>query len=141
MRNIAIVGLAVAIAVLLAFTTSSSASSNSTFKAILSSTQAKQVVTNAAAKGTFTATLTGKKLTWKLTFAKLTGQALAAHIHSAAKAGVLVPLCAPCENGQTGVATLNASTVREFSARDLLYVDVHTAKNPDREIRGQLGQG
>jgi Cu/Zn superoxide dismutase len=141
MRNLAIVGLAVAIAVLLAFTTSSSASSNSKFKATLSSTQAKQVVANTAAKGTFTATLAGKKLTWKLTFAKLTGQATAAHIHSAAKTGVLVPLCAPCKNGQTGIATLNASTLREFSGRDLLYVDVHTAKNPDREIRGQLGQG
>src|ERR1700722_11393579 len=142
MRNIAIVGLAAAIAVLLAFTSSSFAAGNGTkFRAALSSAQAKEVVADRAARGTFSATLGGKKLTWMLTFAKLTGQATAAHIHSAAKAGVLVPLCAPCKNGQTGTATLSSSTIREFGARDLLYVDVHTAKNPAREIRGQLGQG
>jgi hypothetical protein len=33
------------------------------------------------ASGTFTATLSGSKLSWKLTFKRLTGKATAAHIH------------------------------------------------------------
>ena len=35
------------------------------------------------ASGRFTATLTGSKLKWKLTFKRLTGKATAAHIHFA----------------------------------------------------------
>jgi CHRD domain len=141
MRNVAIVALAGAIAVLLGFAHISSAGgANLKFKATLSAARAEQAVPNPAAKGEFSATLTGMTLKWKLTFVKLTGPATAAQIHSAAKAGALVALCAPCTNGQTGTATLTAAVIREFSARDLLYVDVHTARNPIREIRGQLGQ-
>jgi hypothetical protein len=40
----------------------------------------KQVVTNAAAHGLFKG-LVGSKLTWALTFSKLTGPATAAHMH------------------------------------------------------------
>ena len=45
----------------------------------------KQVVKDTAAHGLFKATLSGDKLKWKLTFAKLTGPATMAHIHMAAK--------------------------------------------------------
>ena len=65
----------------------------------------KQVVKTPAAKGAFHATLSGKTLTWKLTFSHLSGPALQAHIHLGAmgKSGnVVVPLCAPCKNGMTG---------------------------------------
>ncbi len=101
----------------------------------------KQVVKDAAAHGQFTATLKGSKLTWKLTFAKLTGPATAAHIHMAGmgKAGnVVVALCGPCKSGQSGTATLSAAVKAAF-AKHLLYVNVHTAKNAGGEIRGQLG--
>lgn len=95
-----------------------------------------------AALGKFRATLNKETrvLTWRLTFRRLSGAATAAHIHTGGKkvAGpVLVPLCAPCTSGQTGSVTLTAeqaSTIR--SART--YVNVHTAKNPGGEIRGQL---
>jgi hypothetical protein len=62
------------------------------------------------ANGSFTGSYVENKagngtLTWKLTFSHLTGSAAAAHIHGG-KAGVagpvLVPLCGPCKNGQTG---------------------------------------
>jgi CHRD domain len=101
----------------------------------------KQTVKNAAASGGFHATLTGKKLRWTLTFSKLTGPATAAHIHMGAmgKAGnVVVPLCGPCKNGQSGTATLTAA-VLAAAGKHLLYVNVHTAKNPGGEIRGQVG--
>ena len=101
----------------------------------------KQVVKNTAGTGSFTGTLTGTKLKFTLKFSKLTGPASAAHIHLGAmgKAGnVLVPLCAPCTSPVTGTVTVSAAVQKDFTTH-LLYVNVHTAKNPNGEIRGQLG--
>jgi hypothetical protein len=101
----------------------------------------KQSVKVPAAKGAFKATISGNKLNWTLTFSKLSGPAAAAHIHLGAmgKAGnVLVPLCGPCKSGVSGSAPLTAALKRDFT-KHLLYVNVHTAKNPGGEIRGQLG--
>ena len=103
----------------------------------------KQAVKVPAAKGAFHATLSGKTLTWKLTFSHLSGPALQAHIHLGAmgKSGnVVVPLCGPCMSGATGTATMTAAELSAFK-KHLLYVNVHTAKNPDGEIRGQLAVG
>src|SRR5438105_12099345 len=65
----------------------------------------------AAATGTFTGTLKGKKLTFKLTFAHLSGKAFAAHIHKG-KAGVsgpiLVPLCGPCKSPVSKTVTVTS---------------------------------
>lgn len=102
----------------------------------------------ATAGGTFSATLkegtSGGTLRWTLTFRNLTGKALAAHIHVGARgvAGdVLVPLCAapakPCKTGMTGRAHVN-DDVLDTLEKKALYVNVHTAKNPAGEIRGQL---
>ena len=103
----------------------------------------KQVVKNQAAHGTFTGALTGTTLKWKLTFAKLTGSATAAHIHlgGMGKAGnVIVPLCNPCTSGMTGTATISGSLLKTIQKHGT-YVNVHTAKNPNGEIRGQLSVG
>jgi len=94
----------------------------------------------ATGKGTFTADIVGTKLTWKLTFSGLTGPANAAHIHVGAKGkagNVLVPLCGPCKNGQKGTAKVSAMVVRDIE-KGITYVNVHTAKNANGEIRGQL---
>src|SRR5437763_15671055 len=95
----------------------------------------KQVDKDAAAHGLFKATLTGAKLKWKLTFAKLTGPATAAHIHMTAKGksgNVVVPLCATCKSGTTGRATLTVADLSAFR-KHLIYVIVHTTKNPNGE--------
>ncbi len=100
----------------------------------------KQAVKTPAAHGAFTAALHGKKLTWKLTFSKLSGPATAAHIHMAGMGkagGVVVALCGPCKRGASGTATVSAAVLKAFP-KHLLYVNVHTAKNPAGEIRGQL---
>jgi hypothetical protein len=101
-----------------------------------------QVVKNTKGSGSFTGTLTGSKLVWKLTFAHLSGSAMAAHIHlgKIGKAGnVVVPLCAgaKCKSGVHGSATLTAAILKALTTGGT-YVNVHTAKNPNGEIRGQI---
>ena len=100
----------------------------------------KQAVKTPAAHGAFTAALHGTKLTWKLTFAQLSGPATAAHIHMAGMGkagGVVVALCGPCKSGASGTATVSAAVLKALP-KHLLYVNVHTAKNPAGEIRGQV---
>ena len=99
------------------------------------------------ARGTFTAGLTrrgtGGTLTWRLTFRGLTGAAGAAHIHRAkpgAAGPVVVALCGPCRSGVRGTARLKAGIVTALLA-GRAYVNVHTAKNPAGEIRGQIRKG
>lgn len=80
------------------------------------------------------------RLTWRLSFSKLSGRALQAHIHSGrpGKAGnVLIALCAPCRSGQRGTATITHAQLRTIAAGSA-YVNVHTAKNAAGEVRGQL---
>ena len=91
--------------------------------------------------GTFTGTLRSRKLSWKLTFSKLTGAAQAAHIHLAprgkANPAPAVGLCGPCRSGQTGTATVSNKVERALK-NGTAYVNVHTAKNAGGEIRGQI---
>jgi hypothetical protein len=95
----------------------------------------------AAASGLFTGKLVGTKLTWKLTYKGLSGKSVGAHIHMGkpGKAGnVIVVLCPPrCVSGKTGTTTVKKA-VRDAIEHNLTYVNVHTAKNPGGEIRGQV---
>lgn len=98
----------------------------------------------AGARGTFIVPVTNSSgsysIAWTLTFRNLTGRAQAAHIHRGkpGKAGpVLVSLCAPCRSGRKGKAKISktvAAKIKDGSA----YVNVHTAKNPAGELRGQI---
>jgi hypothetical protein len=103
----------------------------------------KQVVKTPLAHGLFKATLNGSKLSWKLTYSKLSGPATAAHIHMGAKGtagNVVVALCGgtpACKSGLSGTTTLTSAMTSAFK-KHLLYVNVHTAKNPNGEIRGQI---
>lgn len=96
------------------------------------------------ARGTFTATVkkegTEGVITWRLTFSRLTGRGIAAHIHRGApgRAGpVIVPLCAPCRSGARGQVTVGAAVLSALET-GRAYVNVHTRKNQAGEIRGQL---
>ncbi|HEU0246684.1 MAG TPA: CHRD domain-containing protein [Gaiellaceae bacterium] len=80
------------------------------------------------------------RLTWRLTFSKLSGRAAAAHIHSGrvGKAGgVMVALCGQCRNGQRGSVTISHAQIRTIRT-GRTYVNIHTAKNGAGEIRGQV---
>ena len=96
------------------------------------------------ARGTYTATVTASgtsgRMAWRLTFARLTGRALAAHVHIGArgKAGpVAIPLCGPCRSGVRGTATVPTRVIAALET-GRAYVNVHTKRNPGGEIRGQL---
>jgi CHRD domain/Cytochrome c len=95
--------------------------------------------------GSFTGTLkvassSKATLTFKLTYAHLTGRGLAAHVHLGAsgKAGaIVVPLCAPCTSGAHASKSVTAAAATAMIAGKA-YVNVHTKKNPAGEIRGQV---
>ena len=99
----------------------------------------------AGAGGMFRAIVTrsGGKATisWSLAFSRLTGPALAAHIHLGrpGQAGpVSLPLCAPCRPGARGEAALSARVATALESGGA-YVNVHTKEHPAGAIRAQLG--
>ena len=80
-----------------------------------------------------------KKLTWKGTYTGLSGAATAAHFHSGEagkNGGVAVPI-APATSPLDGSATLTDAQAADLMAGKL-YVNIHTAKNPGGELRGQV---
>lgn len=78
---------------------------------------------------------------WKVSYSGLTGAPTAAHFHGpaaiGANAGVALAWPAPIRSPMEGRATLTAA-----QAADLLagrwYANVHTARNPGGEVRGQM---
>jgi hypothetical protein len=121
------------------------AAASSTYKAVLNAGQVTPSPkgTKAGASGTFKATLTGTTLKWTLTYTHLTGPAVAAHIHLGArgKNGIaLVALCGPpsCNSPMSGSANSVTDDVGALMLKAGAYVNVHTNKNPEGEIRGEI---
>lgn len=121
-----------------------SATSADTYRAAMSTAaEVPKPSAPKSAKGLFTATVTGsgavRTIRWKLTFAGLSGKAVAAHIHrgrAGVSGGVLLSLCGPCTSGRSGTAKISKDAA-DVLERGLAYVNVHTAKNGAGEIRGQ----
>lgn len=96
--------------------------------------------TTSKATGTLAATYDSstKLLTWKGAYTGLTGPATAAHFHGPAVTGknapVEVPLTAITSPFE-GKATLTDMQAKDLMASKL-YFNVHTAANPNGEIRG-----
>ena len=82
-----------------------------------------------------------KMLTWTVTYTGLTGDVTAAHFHGpaamGAKADPVVPLEAPFASPIKGSATLTDAQATDLSA-GMWYINLHTAKYPDGEVRGQV---
>ena len=80
-------------------------------------------------------------LTWTVTYSGLSGPVTAGHIHgpaaAGANAGVVIPFTGDLSSPIKGKATLTAAQVADLTA-GRYYVNLHTAKNPGGEIRGQL---
>ena len=97
--------------------------------------------TKPGASGTFKATFAGTTLKWTLTFTNLTGAASAAHIHLGAKGKngmALVALCSPCKSPISGTANAVTDDEVALMMKGGAYVNVHTDKNPEGEIRGAI---
>lgn len=81
-------------------------------------------------------------LQWRITYSGLTGPVTAGHIHGPAgpgqNAGVLVPFTGDL-NAQpiTGAVRITPEQMAQLSSGQW-YVNLHTARHPGGEIRGQL---
>jgi hypothetical protein len=83
-----------------------------------------------------------KMLSWTVTYSGLTGPATAAHFHGpaapGANAGVVVPIgSAGMASPATGSVALDDAKAAQLAGGQM-YVNVHTAKSPGGEIRGQV---
>jgi hypothetical protein len=81
-----------------------------------------------------------KKLKWTITYWGLTGKTNSAHFHGPAKEGenartmiTISPLPSPMK----GAAILTEDQAKALLSGNM-YIDVHSAKYPDGEIRGQI---
>ena len=82
------------------------------------------------------------ELSWNVTYSGLSGPLTAAHFHGpampGANAGVVVPVAA----GTTASPIKGSAKLTPSQAADLMagkwYLNLHTAANPDGEIRGQI---
>jgi hypothetical protein len=96
-------------------------------------------------KGTGDADVTlntdSREITWTVTYSGLSGPAVAAHFHGPAGPGkaapVAVPMTPPLASPIKGSATISDVQVGNLRA-GMWYVNIHTAKVPGGEIRGQL---
>ena len=85
-----------------------------------------------------------KELRYTVTYQDLSGPATAAHFHGPAEqgknAGIALPINGALQSPIKGVATLDDKQMGDLLA-NRWYVNIHTAKNPNGEIRGQVTQG
>jgi hypothetical protein len=99
---------------------------------------------SASGKADMTYDSASKKLTWTVTFSKLTGAAVAAHFHGPADAKKNAGVAVLIGNNITSPAK-GSATLTDAQAADLLagrwYVNVHTVANKPGEIRGQVMKG
>lgn len=83
---------------------------------------------------------TSQTLTWTITYSGLSGDATAAHFHGPAKAGEnagpMIPIT-QLDSPMKGSSPLTEDQSKALTGGKL-YVNIHTAKYPDGEIRGQL---
>lgn len=81
-----------------------------------------------------------KVLTWKVSYAGLTGPATMAHFHGPAEAGKNAPVVIPFKDAASGAE--GTATLTDAQAADLIagkmYINVHTEANKGGEIRGQV---
>ena len=97
-----------------------------------------------AASGSLTGTVmkedSGAAISWSLAYSRLTGDAIAAHVHrggSGQTGPIGTFLCGPCASPISGTARLDNATLAAIQ-NGSAYVNVHTSMNPAGEVRGQV---
>jgi hypothetical protein len=98
-----------------------------------------------AAKGSAEVTLDtdARTISWTMTYSGLSGPATMGHFHGPAAmgvaAGVQIPLTGDLASPIKGSIDINDGQIGDLRG-GLWYVNIHTAKYPKGEIRGQLTQ-
>ena len=91
-----------------------------------------------SAKALVSIDTTKKEVTWSIEYSGLTGDPTAAHFHGPAavgeKAGPEIDISGKIESGSS---PLTDAQLADFQAGKI-YINIHTAKFPDGEIRGQV---
>jgi hypothetical protein len=101
------------------------------------------IETDATGSASLTFDSETSELSWEIEFSGLSGDATAAHFHgpapSGTNAGVLVDIgtVSGLSSPMTGSATLTAEHAT-YLLDGQLYINIHTAANPNGEIRGQV---
>ena len=101
------------------------------------------------ARGRFEALVSGRgsrlALRWSLRWSKTSGRVLQAHVHLGRRGvsgRIAVGLCAPCGKtrraGSAGGLVYISSKLLRALRNGNTYVNLHTKKNPNGEIRGQI---
>jgi hypothetical protein len=133
-----------ATAALLAFAISPAWAAQVKYSATLAGTS-EVPPTDSAATGMVDAMLDTdtKAFTWTITYEGLSGEASAAHFHGPAAEGEnadpVVPIEGALASPIAGSATLTDAQIADLDAGKW-YFNVHTAKFPDGEIRGQVAK-
>jgi hypothetical protein len=103
------------------------------------STEVPPVQTSATGTADITYDSATKNLSWTIEHTGLSGDVTAAHFHGPAAVGVNAPPVVPIDMSALakGSATLDDAQATDLS-EGRLYLNLHTAANPDGEIRGQV---
>jgi len=110
------------------------------FKADLKgSTEVPPVQTSATGTADITYDSASKNLSWTIEHTGLSGDVTAAHFHGPAGVGVNAPPVVPID---LSAVAKGSATLDDAQAKDLTegrwYLNLHTAANPNGEIRGQV---
>jgi hypothetical protein len=112
------------------------------FSSVLRANQEVGGGTSKTYAGHFTATVTGNSLHWTLTFAHLSGRPTFVGLNTGVRGkngAAFKTLCRLCRTPNVGTLTLTASQLDSL-LRTGVYVNVHTARHPLGEIRGQVAR-
>ncbi|MGI9168994.1 MAG: CHRD domain-containing protein [Caulobacteraceae bacterium] len=114
------------------------------FKASLNgASETPPKTTKASGAADITLDTVARVLSWKIDYAGLSGPATAAHFHGPAApgtaAGVTVPITGDLASPVKGSAAITDGQIGDLRG-GLWYVNIHTAKYPSGEIRGQVLQ-
>src|SRR5262245_38399262 len=125
----------------LALVTSPAVAGTTTFTADLNGTsQVPPTESKAKGKGQFLYDDKSKKLSWTITYWGVSDKAKAAHLHGPASEGAnahKMITVSPLQSPIKGAAILTEKQVKALLGGDM-YIDVHSSKYPDGEIRGQV---
>ena len=114
------------------------------FKADLKgSEEVPPVDTNATGTADITYDSDAKTLAWRIEYSDLSGEATAAHFHGPAGPGETAPPVIGIEVGPSPIeGSIELTEEQAADVADLTaerwYLNIHTAANPQGEIRGQV---